>query len=134
MVAPGLNEGTVKAGLKMSVPVIPGVATATEVQHAWNLGLRTVKFFPADLNGGVDKINALAAVFRDVSFVPTGGVTAGNLSDYLHCKAVCAVGGSWVAPTKLITEGNFSEITRRAKEAVALVAKIRGNCVRYRER
>ena len=126
IVSPGLHDDVVAAANKLSVPVIPGVATATEAQHAWNLGLRTLKFFPAGQAGGVAMIKALAAVFRDVKFVPTGGVSAKNLGDYLNLPAVLACGGSWLTPADAVAEGNFGRITELAAEAVAIAQEVRG--------
>ena len=126
IVSPGLNDDVVNVANELSVPVIPGVATATEVQYAWNLGLRLLKFFPAGQAGGVAMLKALSAVFRDVSFVPTGGVSAKNLRDYLDLPAVLACGGSWLTPADAIGSGDYQRITELAKEAVAIAAESRG--------
>ena len=101
----------ITAARENGLPVFPGVATASEVQWAWNLGLRNLKFFPAGQAGGVPMIKALASVFRDVRFMPTGGVSAANLADYLAVPAVIACGGSWLTPKEAIAEGNFQAIT-----------------------
>lgn len=126
IVSPGLHDDVVTAAAELSVPVVPGVATATEAQHAWNLGLRVLKFFPAGQAGGIPMIKALAAVFRDVKFMPTGGVSAKNLGDYLEVPAVLACGGSWLTPADAVAEGDFGRITRLAAEAVAIAQKVRG--------
>lgn len=126
IVSPGLHDDVVAAANEMSVPVIPGVATATEAQYAWNLGLRVLKFFPAGQAGGISMIKALAAVFRDVVFMPTGGVSAKNLHEYLEVPAVLACGGSWLTPADAIENGDFQRITGLAKEAVAIAAESRG--------
>jgi len=126
IVSPGLHDDVVSAASELSVPVIPGVATATEAQHAWNLGLRILKFFPAGQAGGIGMIKALAAVFRDVQFMPTGGVSAGNLRDYLEVPAVLACGGSWLTPADAIESGDFNRITKLAAEAVEIAKKVRG--------
>lgn len=126
IVSPGLHDDVVSAAAELSVPVIPGVATATEAQRAWNLGLRTLKFFPAGQAGGIPMIKALAAVFRDVKFMPTGGVSAKNLADYLDVPAVLACGGSWLTPADAVAEGEFGRITELAAEAVAIAQKVRG--------
>ena len=120
IVSPGLSQEVVMACEEEAVPLIPGVATASEVQRAWNLGIRTLKFFPAVQAGGPATIKALASVFRDVRFVPTGGVTAANLRDYLALPAVLACGGSWLAPARALDSGDFDAVTRRAREAVAI--------------
>ena len=126
IVSPGLHEDVVKAANELSVPVIPGVATATEAQQAWNLGLRILKFFPAGQAGGIPMIKALAAVFRDVKFMPTGGVSAKNLADYLEVPAVLACGGSWLTPADAVAAGEFGRITELAAEAVGIAQKVRG--------
>jgi 2-dehydro-3-deoxyphosphogluconate aldolase/(4S)-4-hydroxy-2-oxoglutarate aldolase len=101
------------------VPVFPGVATATEIQMALDAGLRTVKFFPAEQLGGVAMVKALAAPYRDVRFIPTGGVTTANVAGYLGVPAVLAVGGTWMVAPDLLTAGDWAEVTRRAAAAVA---------------
>lgn len=126
IVSPGLHDDVVAVAQELSVPVIPGVATATEAQHAWNLGLRILKFFPAGQAGGTAMIKALSAVFRDVAFVPTGGVSAKNLRDYLDMPSVVACGGSWLTPSDAIKSGDFQRITDLAKEAAAIAADSRG--------
>lgn len=126
IVSPGLHEDVVAAARELSVPVIPGVATATEAQQAWNMGLRTLKFFPAGQAGGIGMIKALAAVFRDVKFMPTGGVSAKNLRDYLEVPAVLACGGSWLTPADVIESGDYDRITSLACEAMAVAKEVRG--------
>ena len=126
IVSPGLHEDVVATANKLDVPIIPGVATATELQQAWNLGLRTLKFFPAGQAGGIPMIKALASVFRDVVFMPTGGVSPANLHEYLEVPAVLACGGSWLTPAAAIADGDFERITILASEALAIARKIRG--------
>ena len=120
IVSPGLTDGVVEVALSNDVPVLPGIATASELQKAWNMGLRTVKLFPASLAGGPNMIKALSSVFRDVSFMPTGGVKPANLSDYLSIPAVIACGGTWLTPKDQIAAGNFSAVTELAEQALAL--------------
>ena len=127
IVMPGLHEPAVRLAQDAGIPVFPGVSTATEAQNAWNLGLRTLKFFPASLCGGPAMIKALGSVFRDVLFMPTGGISAANLSDYLAMPSVLACGGSWLTPKPAIEAGNFEEITRLAGEAVAIANQARNN-------
>jgi len=103
------------------VLALPGAVTATEVQAALELGLSTVKFFPAGTSGGAAAIKALAAPFGGVGFVPTGGVGPKNLADYLAVPAVAAVGGSWMVPRDLVRAGDFAGIRALTAEAVALV-------------
>ena len=126
IVSPGLHENVVAAARQLSVPIVPGVATATEAQQAWNMGLHILKFFPAGQAGGIPMIKALAAVFRDVKFMPTGGVSAKNLADYLEIPAVVACGGSWLTPADAVAAGDFGRITELAAEAVAIAKKVRG--------
>jgi 2-dehydro-3-deoxyphosphogluconate aldolase/(4S)-4-hydroxy-2-oxoglutarate aldolase len=104
----------------LGVAAIPGVATATEIQAALAEGIDVVKFFPAELLGGVKMINALAGPFPAVRFIPTGGIGAANLAPYLAHRSVLAVGGSWMVAPKLVAAGDWAEITRLTAEAVAL--------------
>lgn len=126
IVSPGLCDGVVSVAGELSVPVVPGVTTPSEVQRAWNLGLRVLKYFPASLAGGVPMLKALGAVFRDVKFIPTGGISAGNLRDYLEVPSVIACGGSWLTPSNAIAGGDYAEITRLADEAVAIAGRAMG--------
>ena len=126
LVSPGLHEDVVSAAADHRLPVFPGIATATEAQRAWNMGLRVVKFFPATQAGGVPMIKALAAVFRDIRFMPTGGVCAGNLADYLALPSVIACGGSWLTPQQAIASGNYDVVKALSAEGVAAAARVRG--------
>jgi 2-dehydro-3-deoxyphosphogluconate aldolase/(4S)-4-hydroxy-2-oxoglutarate aldolase len=89
---------------------------------ARNLGLDIVKFFPASIAGGIPALKALGSVFRDMKFMPTGGVSAANLADFLAIKSVIACGGSWLTPADAIAAGNYDAVTKLAKEAVAIAA------------
>lgn len=126
IVSPGLNDDVVKFCQAQKLDVFPGTVTPSEVQRAWNLGLRTVKFFPAGLSGGVPMLKALSSVFRGMRFMPTGGVSAANLKDFLGVSSVVACGGSWLTPQSEIDAGNFSAVTKLAEEAVALAREVRG--------
>jgi len=106
---------------------VPGVATSTEVLMALDKGLDVLKFFPAETLGGIAMLEALAAVFAGIRFIPTGGITAANMAAYLRLPAVYAVAGSWLVSSKLISSGAFGEITQLASEAVAIVRKERKN-------
>ncbi len=121
VVSPGLNLDLIDWCLQEQFPVIPGVATPTEVGLAVSRGLSIVKFFPAEALGGIKMLKALAAPFKGVRFVPTGGITAANLADYLKTPAVYACGGSWIAPPALISAGAFEEIARLTREALQIV-------------
>jgi len=120
IVSPGLHDGVVDAASDLSVPIVPGIATPGEVQRAWNHGLRLLKFFPASLAGGIPMLKALSAVFRDVEFIPTGGISPGNLREYLELSSVVACGGSWLTPSSSVRVGAWDEITRLAAEAVSI--------------
>lgn len=126
IVCPGLTASIVKVAQDAGVPILPGVVTASELQEAYNLGLRTVKFFPAGLSGGPKMLKAFSSVFGDVRFMPTGGVSAENLHEYLGVPAVLACGGSWLTPKEAIAAGDFGAVTQLAKEAVALAKDARG--------
>ena len=122
IVTPGLSAAVVRACLEQDVPVIPGVATATEITAALDLGITTVKLFPAEQLGGVAMIDVLHGPFPDVRFVPTGGIGPHQLRAYLAHPAVIAAGGSWMAARNLIRAERFGEITQRTADAVALAA------------
>ena len=120
IVSPGLNPQSVEVANEAGLPILPGISTATELQQAWNLGLRTVKLFPASLVGGPKMLKALSSVFRDVRFMPTGGVSPANLNEYLAVPAVLACGGSWLTPADAIAKGDFAAITKLAKDAIEI--------------
>jgi 2-dehydro-3-deoxyphosphogluconate aldolase/(4S)-4-hydroxy-2-oxoglutarate aldolase len=120
IVTPGFATEIVRRCQALSVPVFPGVATATEMHMAVDHGVGTVKFFPAQALGGMDMLEALAAPFAAMKFIPTGGINAANAPGYLGHPAVLAVGGSWMVAPQLIRSGNFAEITRLTTQAVKL--------------
>ncbi len=124
VVSPGLSRAVVERCLEKGVPALPGAVTATEVQAALELGITTVKFFPAGTSGGAAAIKALAAPFGDVRFVPTGGVGPENLAEYLAMPVVAAVGGSWMVPRDRVRSGDFAGIQALTAEAVAMVATL----------
>jgi 2-dehydro-3-deoxyphosphogluconate aldolase / (4S)-4-hydroxy-2-oxoglutarate aldolase len=121
-VAPGLSEEVVAASAAAGLPFFPGVATPTEIEHARRLGLRVLKLFPANLLGGPGFLRAVAATYPDVRFIPTGGVDASTLGEYLAMPNVVACGGSWLANERVVRERAFGELARRAREAVEMVA------------
>lgn len=125
LVSPGFDEGVVSTANELGVPVIPGIATPTELMRAIDHGLGVVKLFPAESVGGVRTLRALSSVWPDVRFVPTGGISAANAADYLADGHVLAVGGSWVAPPALIGSGEWAQITELAAAAVDLVRSAR---------
>ncbi len=122
IVSPGFSPAVVRRCQELGVPALPGVATATEIQTAVAAGVEVLKFFPAEPLGGVGMLKALAAPFPGVRFVPTGGIRAAQLADYLALPSVLAVGGSWMVAAKLIEAGDWDEITRLTAEAVRLAA------------
>jgi 2-dehydro-3-deoxyphosphogluconate aldolase / (4S)-4-hydroxy-2-oxoglutarate aldolase len=119
IVAPGLNPRVVAHCQALSLPVIPGCATATDVENALGLGLKAVKFFPAEQMGGTATLKALSGPYPQMSFFPTGGIDSANLAAYLALPNVLACGGSWMVKEDLIRAGHFDEITRLTREAVA---------------
>lgn len=126
IVSPGLNPIVVKHCIEKGYPVIPGVCTPTEVEAGMSLGLKYLKFFPAEAAGGVKMIKAMAAPYTNIKFMPTGGISTANLKEYLTCKAVFACGGSWMVPSDKIAEGKFDEIKEMTAKAVELLKEIRG--------
>ncbi|MFI7443186.1 bifunctional 4-hydroxy-2-oxoglutarate aldolase/2-dehydro-3-deoxy-phosphogluconate aldolase [Nonomuraea indica] len=118
VVTPGTNPAVVERCLSLGLPVVPGVNSPTGVEQVRALGLRLMKFFPAVPSGGIPMICALHGPYPDVRFMPTGGVTAETLPDWLAEPNVTAVGGTWIAPARLLAERRFDEIARRAAEAV----------------
>lgn len=120
VVTPGFSPGVVRECQALGVPVIPGIATPTELQMALEAGLDTVKFFPAVAAGGVPMIRAMAAPYADVRFVPTGGITSANAAEFLAVPQVLAVGGSWMVAPDLLAQPPFERITSLCAEAAAL--------------
>lgn len=125
LVSPGTSRAVVERAQEHGVPVLPGAVTATEVQAALELGLSTVKFFPAGTSGGSKAIAALAAPFGGVRFVPTGGVGPANLDEYLALPCVAAVGGSWMVPRERVRAGDLDGVRALVADAVALAARLR---------
>ena len=118
IVSPGFNPEIVKACIQKNIPVYPGCSSPTDIEWAMSLGLTTVKFFPAENIGGIAAIKAMSGPYGDLTFIPTGGISAKNINDYLNFPKVIACGGSWMVDPKYIESGNFAEITRLTREAV----------------
>jgi 2-dehydro-3-deoxyphosphogluconate aldolase/(4S)-4-hydroxy-2-oxoglutarate aldolase len=118
-VSPGTSPDVVAACAELGLPLIPGVATASEIEAARTLGRTTLKVFPAATVGGVDFVRAVSATYPDVRFVPTGGVGPEDVDRYLALPAVLAVGGSWLVKPDLLRAGRFDEVTRLARQAIA---------------
>ena len=125
IVSPGFDPEIVDYCLSKDIPVFPGVITPSEVAQAVKRGLKVVKFFPAEQFGGVATIKAMAAPYVGLKFMPTGGVNAKNLENYLSCDKIVACGGSWMVKGDLVKAGNFDEIKTLTEEAVKLAAQIR---------
>ena len=126
IVSPGLNPKVVEHCLKKGYPITPGIMTPTELEMALGFGLDVVKFFPAENAGGLKMIKAMSAPYTMMKFMPTGGINATNVRDYLACNKILACGGSWMVKGDLVTAGNFAEIERLTKEAAGIVKDIRG--------
>ncbi|BDT92432.1 hypothetical protein IFM12275_24080 [Nocardia sputorum] len=118
VVSPGYDEEVVARCQELSVPVVPGIATATELMRALRAGCHTVKLFPAEPLGGLRTLRALAAPFPQARFIPTGGIEERHLASYLADPAVLAVGGSWMATVTHLERGDYEEIRRLTAEAV----------------
>lgn len=126
IVSPGFDPEIVDYCLEKKIPVFPGCITPSEVAQAVKRGLEVVKFFPAEQAGGVAMIKAMAAPYTTVKFMPTGGISAKNLEEYLSVPKIVACGGSWMVKGDLIDSGQFDKIEEMTREAVDLVHKIRG--------
>lgn len=121
IVIPGFHEELVKYCQNRQVPVYPGVITPTEVLKCRSMGLHALKFFPAEIAGGIAMLKAMAAVFNDIQFMPTGGVSPANVLDYLALDTVFCCGGSWLAPEDLMEKGEWAEVEERISSARALL-------------
>ena len=125
VVTPGLSAQVVRFCQEHKTPVTPGIATPTEIMAGLDLGLDLLKFFPAGNLGGPKTLKSLSGPFGQVRFIPTGGVGADNLADYLALNQVAAVGGSWMVKASLMAEGRWDQVRDLAAEAVKLAARAR---------
>jgi 2-dehydro-3-deoxyphosphogluconate aldolase / (4S)-4-hydroxy-2-oxoglutarate aldolase len=125
IVSPGFDPQVVGWCLEQNIPMVPGIATPTEALMAMNLGLTVLKFFPAEGLGGIPMLEAMSAALPGVKYIPTGGITAGNMSSWLKLPIVHAVAGSWLVAPKLLADGAFGEVSRLASEAVLKVKAVR---------
>ncbi|MBO6159000.1 MAG: bifunctional 4-hydroxy-2-oxoglutarate aldolase/2-dehydro-3-deoxy-phosphogluconate aldolase [Firmicutes bacterium] len=125
IVSPGLNPKVTKYVLDKGIPMTPGVCTPSEIEQALELGLDVVKFFPAEPAGGLPMIKALAGPYVGLKFMPTGGISAKNVRDYLKYDKIVACGGSWMVKGDLIKAGKFDEIEAMVREAADIVKEIR---------
>lgn len=124
LVSPGLSPKIVEWCYKRQLPIVPGCATASEIQLAWELGLKLVKFFPAEQLGGVAMLSALGAVFQGMQFMPTGGITKHNLLNYLALPQVAACGGSWMVRGDWLKRGEFKKIKEEIAASVTLLGSM----------
>ena len=125
IVAPGLDEGTILYCQDRNIPIVPGVCTPSEAQRAMNMGLRLVKFFPAEAFGGVATLKALQGPFPTLKFVPTGGIALENMNTYLELPNVLAVGGSWMVARSLVAAKDFAQVASLAHFARERVRSVR---------
>lgn len=126
IVSPGLNEKVVTYCVSKNIPIVPGVVTPSEIERALELGLKVVKFFPAEPSGGLAMIKALSAPYGQLMFMPTGGINEKNVTDYLKFNKILACGGSWMVKKELVNDGKFDEILEMTKQVSAIVKEIRG--------
>lgn len=121
IVSPGFNPTTVKYCQQRNVAIVPGVNNPSLVEQAMEMGLKTLKFFPAEPSGGVNMLKALTAVYP-VNFMPTGGINPANVGDYLNVKSVVACGGTWMVPTDLMDKGDWDGLATLVKGVADLLA------------
>jgi 2-dehydro-3-deoxyphosphogluconate aldolase/(4S)-4-hydroxy-2-oxoglutarate aldolase len=124
IVTPGFNPRVVEHALKREIPITPGVNNPTGVEQALEYGLHLLKFFPAEVSGGVNMLKALGGPYRRVTFVPTGGVSLSNLESYLSLKNVTAVGGSWLVPKEALASGDFEQIRDLTSDSCEVAARV----------
>ena len=125
IVSPGLNPQTVTYCIHQNIPVLPGCANPSDMEQAIRLGLDTVKFFPAEVNGGLAAIRAMSAPYGSLKFMPTGGISIQNLVSYLSFEKVIACGGSWMAGSALIRAKDWEGITVKTREAISVMLGLR---------
>ena len=126
LVAPGFNPGVVRHSLARGIPIVPGVCTPSEIEQALALDMTLLKFFPAGPIGGVAYIKALTGPYPMVRFMPTGGITIGNVGEFLAVPQVVACGGTWLTRPDMILAGDFAGVEALARDAVAAVLAARG--------
>jgi 2-dehydro-3-deoxyphosphogluconate aldolase/(4S)-4-hydroxy-2-oxoglutarate aldolase len=124
-VSPGLLPEVAEVAISAEMPYYPGVATPSEIARGLSLGLKVLKFFPAEALGGMKTLNSMSAPFKDLRFIPTGGIDLRLLPEYLQSKKVAAVGGSWMVPQTLVDQGEFGKISQLTTEALAAVRQIK---------
>jgi 2-dehydro-3-deoxyphosphogluconate aldolase/(4S)-4-hydroxy-2-oxoglutarate aldolase len=124
-VSPGLLPEVAEVAINADMSYYPGVATPSEIARGLSLGLKVLKFFPAEALGGMKTLNSMSAPFKDLRFIPTGGIDLRLLPEYLQSKKVAAVGGSWMVPQTLVDQGEFGKISQLTIEALAAVRQIK---------
>jgi 2-dehydro-3-deoxyphosphogluconate aldolase/(4S)-4-hydroxy-2-oxoglutarate aldolase len=124
IVSPGTNPKVVEHCLKLGVPITPGVATPSDIEAALDLGVAVLKYFPAETLGGLSALKAISAPYSMCSFIPTGGINAKNIIDYLRFPKVIACGGTWMLAKDLIEAKKFDQIAALCREAVSSVSKL----------
>lgn len=127
IVSPGSNPTTIDYCQEKEITIFPGVCTPSEIEMNLEKSISVMKFFPAEAAGGVKFLKAICAPYKDVRFIPTGGIEPNNIGDYLAIPNVVACGGSWMVKAELMTENRFDEIKRLSREAVALVNEKRSD-------
>lgn len=127
VVSPGHSDALFEASHRRDTPLLPGAVTATEVMAVLAAGFPVIKFFPASTSGGAAAIKAFGGPFADALFVPTGGISPGNLADYLSLKNIPAVGGSWIIPADAVNNGDWERVTQLAAQAVELANTIKAS-------
>jgi 2-dehydro-3-deoxyphosphogluconate aldolase/(4S)-4-hydroxy-2-oxoglutarate aldolase len=127
-VAPGFNRRVMETAIATGMPFAPGIATATDIESALELGCRMLKFFPAEPSGGMSMLKAMAAPYNHlgIKYVPLGGLSLGNMTSYLESPLIAALGGSWLAPRDLISQEHWGQITENARAAADIVRQVRG--------
>jgi len=118
IVSPGTSPELLKAFIECRTPILPGVSTISEIMALSEKGINTLKFFPANINGGTKALSAFKSVMPEIKFCPTGGVSLDNMQEYLNLDNVISVGGSWLTPKEVIKEENWKQITLLAKQAL----------------
>ena len=123
VVSPGFNPNTVKACQEIGIDIIPGVNNPSTVEAALEMGLTTLKFFPAEASGGINMVKSLVAPYGNIRLMPTGGITPGNIDNYLAVPEVLACGGTWMVDKKLVENQQWDEIARLTREIVEQVKR-----------
>jgi 2-dehydro-3-deoxyphosphogluconate aldolase/(4S)-4-hydroxy-2-oxoglutarate aldolase len=125
IISPGTNPEVVNWCLAKGIPVIPGCATPSEIERCMGMGLKVVKLFPAEVVGGVKMLKALSGPYAGMKFMPTGGISTENVTEYLKLANVVACGGSWMVPEKLLDAGEFDQIELLTREAVTFLKTLK---------